>query len=639
MRGRLKQCINHWKSIGASSWVLRVINDGYHLPLLSVPLPRKFTNHRSACQNATFVEQAIIDLLECGSVQEIRPSELWICNPLGVVPKRNNKLRLILDLRYLNTHLSVTKFSYEDLRTVSLMLEKGDWFFSFDLKSGYHHIDIGLDHRKYLAFSFTVQGLLRYFWFASLPFGLATAPFVFSKVLRPLVKSWRSRGHRALMYLDDGIGLCSSKHDTSELASVMKRDLVCCGFSINEEKSDFEPKQIGEFLGYILNLVDGIFTVPDRKVKQLLQLLDFVVAHHYCVTARSLAQLTGIIISMGLALGQVSRLMTRSLYVNLNSAPSLSSWISLSEDAVKEIHFWIDNFAEVVGEPIWKLSPKVDVISFSDASGTGWGGYLVNMSDTVARGNWSAEDLHESSTFRELKAVRLVLESFAHLIINKECVQRTDNQGTCSVLCNGSRIPKLQKEAVRIFALCRAQGIRLTPEWIPRCLNQKADYWSKVIDTNDWMLNPVHFQELDILWGPHTVDRFSSYNSKQLVRFCSRWPCPGCEVVDSFTVDWKNDNNWMVPPVYLIPRILRHMRYGQEFGTLIVPLWPSAPWWPLFSMQNFHFYPWVRACWEVPLHQFTFLPGSAYSDLFGNGIPSSRILALRLDFRMSVHHA
>mgnify|MGYP001792718762 CR=1 FL=1 len=53
--------------------------------------------------------------------------------------------------------------------------------------------------------------------------------------------------------------------------------------------------------------------------------------------------------------------------------------------------------------------------------------------------------------------------------------------------------------------------------------------------TDDWMLNPIHFEYLDNVWGPHTVDRFPIMNSKQLPHLCSKWLCLCCEGVDAFT--------------------------------------------------------------------------------------------------------
>lgn len=86
--------------------------------------------------------------------------------------------------------------------------------------------------------------------------------------------------------------------------------------------------------------------------------------------------------------------------------------------------------------------------------------------------------------------------------------------------------------------------------------------------------------------GPHTIDRFASVKTKQLDRFCSKFLNPGCEAVDAFTVSWAGDYNWLFAPPYLVPRVLRHMRDGREDGTLLVPEWPSAPWWPLFAKHG-----------------------------------------------------
>ena len=262
----------------------------------------------------------------------------------------------------------------------------------------------------------------------------------------------------------------------------------------------------------------------------------------------------------------------------------------------------------------------------------GWAGFVVHFGTHIARGNWLSSEALCTSSFREIRAIRFVLQSFSSLLAGKECKHRSDNQSVCSILSVGSSKPHLQKEAVASYNLCYGAGIRFSAEWIPRHLNSKADYWSKVVDTDDWMLNPVHFRQLDILWGPHTVDRFASHNSFQLPRFCSRWWCPGTETVDAFTVSWGGENNWLVPPVFLVPRVIDHMKVGKEKGTLIIPFWQSAHWWPLVSRSPGVFHPFVLDWREIPLHESTFLPGSAAADLFGHGIPSCRVFALRIVF-------
>lgn len=112
-----------------------------------------------------------------------------------------------MDLSHLNKFIVKKSVKYEDLRTVLQMFPPGMFVFSFDHKSAYNHIDICEEHRKFLSFKWpsSVEGM-RFYEFKVLPFGLSSAPYVFTKVVRQLIKFWRGRGDFILMYLDDGIG-------------------------------------------------------------------------------------------------------------------------------------------------------------------------------------------------------------------------------------------------------------------------------------------------------------------------------------------------------------------------------------------------------------------------------------------------
>ena len=108
----------------------------------------------------------------------------------------------------------------------------------------------------------------------------------------------------------------------------------------------------------------------------------------------------------------------------------------------------------------------------------------------------------------------------------------------------GSRKAHLQAVVLKIFALSVRCLVRVEAEWIPRELNMRADLLSRLVDLDDWMVNPTVFAELDKVCGPHTVDRFASFHNCQLPRFNSRCWNPGTEAVDAFTVDWVGEINW-----------------------------------------------------------------------------------------------
>ncbi|CAI7853075.1 unnamed protein product [Closterium sp. NIES-54] len=133
-------------------------------------------------------------------------TELTCISPLNVVEEKD-KCRLILDMRKVNANLIVPKFKYEGLSRVADLARVGDWMFSIDIKSGYHHIDIHPSCWKFLGFEFD----RRAYAFRSLPFGLATASFVFMQLVKQLARRWREQGMRLVPYVDDILFICQSK--------------------------------------------------------------------------------------------------------------------------------------------------------------------------------------------------------------------------------------------------------------------------------------------------------------------------------------------------------------------------------------------------------------------------------------------
>jgi hypothetical protein len=123
------------------------------------------------------VQQSVEELLSNGCIRAV-PGMPCICSPLSVVENSVGKNRLVINLRHLNRFLWKQRFKYEDLRVAMSLSEKGYYLFSFDLKSGYHHIDIAEQHCKYLGFAWQQS----FYVFTVLPFGLSTACYIFTKV-------------------------------------------------------------------------------------------------------------------------------------------------------------------------------------------------------------------------------------------------------------------------------------------------------------------------------------------------------------------------------------------------------------------------------------------------------------------------
>ncbi len=82
---------------------------------------------------------------------------------------RKGKLRLITDARALNIWQTYLPFSFERLADLPQYLEQDDLLVVLDAKSGYHHIGVAPEHRRYLCVHF--EGVT--FRFNVLPFGVA----------------------------------------------------------------------------------------------------------------------------------------------------------------------------------------------------------------------------------------------------------------------------------------------------------------------------------------------------------------------------------------------------------------------------------------------------------------------------------
>ena len=204
VRGRLFKCIDFWCTLPASQFILNVISQVYKIPFFQLPTPFYKGNNASARLNSSFVTIAVNELLSLNLIEEI------FCapdiNPLSVSTQRSSKRRLILDLRHVNTFIYKQKFKCEDLSVATQVFDKGFYLFKFDLESGYHHIEIFPDYQKFLAFAWDFgTRIFRYFQFCVLPFGLSSAPFIFTKILKPLQKSWRAQGIPIVIFLDDGL--------------------------------------------------------------------------------------------------------------------------------------------------------------------------------------------------------------------------------------------------------------------------------------------------------------------------------------------------------------------------------------------------------------------------------------------------
>ena len=120
-------------------------------------------------------------------------------------------------------------------------------------------------------------------------------------------------GHVSLVYIHDEI--CGTKDELSSKAAsaIQRKDLSLSGLKVNEEKTDWQPKQIGQWSGFIIDTIRMIFQVPPKKLEKLKSAITDVL-NPPKVCLRSIARIAGYLNSMTFALGPIARLFTRQMY-------------------------------------------------------------------------------------------------------------------------------------------------------------------------------------------------------------------------------------------------------------------------------------------------------------------------------------
>ena len=262
---RLQSFWQVWSKLGASYKVVQILRSGYTLPFQNRPLlsrhptviSRYVNHHRNS-----YLSEALHQLISKNAVEPVRnPNSLGFFNRLFLVAKPNNKWRPILDLSNLNPFLKVEKFKMETPETIRTSLQRGEWVTSVDFRDAYFHIPTQEQSRKYLRFHFQGQT----YQFKALPFGLSTAPLEFTVIAKEVKLMAMHKGIRIHQYLDDWLVRAMSYQVCIQHTRVLLEMCQDLGWVVNREKSELDPKQVFDFVGYQFDLRSGrVRPTPDR---------------------------------------------------------------------------------------------------------------------------------------------------------------------------------------------------------------------------------------------------------------------------------------------------------------------------------------------------------------------------------------
>ena len=174
------------------------VKRGYRIPFKELPPLSSQPIFLHQSQRPELAEE-VNNLLQKRAVEEIIPESPGFYSRIFLVPKKNGKLRLSIDLSTLNHYVLTQSFRMETQKKVRNSIHPKDWAFSLDLTDAYLHVLIHPMSRKYLRF--TLNNKL--FQFRALPFGLSTSPFVFTQLMTAIASHLHTKAISLFPYLDD----------------------------------------------------------------------------------------------------------------------------------------------------------------------------------------------------------------------------------------------------------------------------------------------------------------------------------------------------------------------------------------------------------------------------------------------------
>jgi hypothetical protein len=618
--GRLSAYKSNWLLLTSNERVLRAVS-GYYLPFHRRPAPASLSPGAPKYSEALNLE--LEQLRAKGVIRRSNPTQLmgWMNSIFGV-PKPDGSTRPIINLRPLNKFLTAPHFKMEHVGLLRDIARPGDYCCKIDMKDAYYAIRIDPSDRPYLSFCWGGE----VFHFVCLPFGLSSAPFIYSKCMRQIAKYLRSLGIRLIHYLDDWL-LLNQDADALQLQiNLVLSTFDRLGLRVNVEKSVITPTQVITFLGLEFNSSSFTLALPADKLlrlggmaRSLLQkeVIPIFELESFIGLANFATQCCNI---STLFLRNLQRTLTRALHESSNDRTCSAIHLTLTDRA--DLQWWSTISHELFTNSCKRFSPDTTITS--DASKAGWGAVCMGMR---TGGRWASDETTAHINTLELRAARFGLMSFATKWRDTSVLLELDNTTAVSYInrLGGTCSPATSEEAKALLLWANDRNISIRATHRPGCDNVEADYESRVFLTDELelSLSECAFNWIVTQLGSNDIDLFASRLNHKLPIYYSYRPDPLASRVDAFAQSWSEISGFAFPPWTLIGRTVAKALNDQAHLTIVTPNWTTQSWFPILA---------AAACsppLEIPMSPMVLLDhrGGAHPLL---AQPQFRLLAWRI---------
>lgn len=412
--------------------------------------------------------------VKAGVVIEVQPDEVHCASSIFAIPKQDSEeLRLITNLKNVNPFLSTTPFKLPTLQNILPFLKKGMYATKIDIKSAYHHWPIAARDKNFLVFEY--QG--KYYQHQSLPFGLSVAPREWQRAMEAVVKVLREEGATIWVYLDDFL-LIGQDTDEVQFYTIRLLELLAdLGIEVNYPKSVVKPVQVLQYLGFILDLMEGRVDVPPHKLANTLQKLTQL-ANNPQPTLRQVTSILGKVRSLLFAVPQAKLLTDQMVWLlQKNHNIPWETKVHIPQAVLSQIEVAIGELKLWKGRKFSLPLPQAKL--YTDASDQGWGATVDFHPQAHPAYGWfigPQAQLHinvkEGEAAHQALLVYGLRDTHIHLY--------TDNTTLWWYIHKwGGRSPEMNSVVRKIWHLCQEKNIQLTPHYIPS-LENPADMPSRM---------------------------------------------------------------------------------------------------------------------------------------------------------------
>ncbi len=562
---------------------------GVEIPFIAPPVQKRPVHqYRFNDQDNAEVRRELTWMLEQDIVRRVPVLPDQFVSPFFLATNADKTKRPILNVNEINEdYLPKLHFKMETLAVVLPLINRGDWFTSWDLRKGFFNIYIHPAHQKYFCFDFEGQ---RY-QYTCLVMGLSISPLYFSKLVGVLVQLARRWGIQISFYMDDTLLRAPARVRAAEEAQLFGNLLQQAGFLLHRDKSVSEPTQQIKYLGFLIDSVTMQLSLPADKVTRLRQAVKKAIRElnsQRRLTIRIAAKTVGFVVSATPATTygkahyrQLEFAKTDQLQAHNGNFDAPFTW----PESCREDLLWWASPSNSFTASFLPFSATTTLTT--DASLEGWGAIWLNHQ---VHGAWENDERRIDEL--ELRAVLQAVETLPILRPGQRILLRCDNTTAVAYVNNmGGRIFRLNRVANQLWRVLEAHQSFMQAVYIPTGENP-ADELTRGVTSRQRMLdtevqlNPSIAHAL-FQQGPFSpvVDWFASDENHLLERFYAWQPNPqtAAEGVNAFMFPWGHEPGYIFPPFSLLPRILRKIRDESAKILLIHPKWPGALWYPSIS--------------------------------------------------------